>query len=145
MPARIDASPEKEDPKVTTIAVPIAAGGFSGHFGGAEAFALYRVDVATGAVSERRMITPPEHGRGVFPAWLRQQGAQVVLAGGMGPRAIEIFARQGMEVVLGVEGTDPDQLVRQFLAGTLATSGEPCREQGLHDCGHPHHDGCGGH
>ena len=129
-----------------TIAVPMMAGSFSSHFGGAEAFALYSVDETTGEVGERRVMSPPEHGRGVFPVWLRQQGAEVVLAGGMGPRAIDIFAHQGIEVVLGVAGTDPDEVVQQFLSGTLVTSGEPCHEHGFHDCGHHDHDGdCGRH
>lgn len=132
-----------------TIAVPIMAGSFSSHFGGADAFALYRVDPSTGEVSDRRLITPPEHGRGIFPMWLRSLGADVVLAGGMGPRASGILAQHGIEVVLGVQGTDPDAVVRQFLEGTLVATGEPCHEHGFHDCGH--HDrhqgggGCGGH
>lgn len=124
-----------------TIAVPMAANGFSPHFGGAEAFALYTIDEATGAVASTRLLRPPEHGRGVFPVWLRQQGAEVVLAGGMGPRAADIFAQQGIEVVLGITGGEPDVLVREYLAGTLEASGEACHEHGFHDCGHHDHKG----
>lgn len=131
-----------------TIAVPMAANGFSSHFGGAEAFALYTVDETTGVVADKRLVRPPEHGRGVFPVWLRQQGAEVVLAGGMGPRAVDIFTRQGVEVVLGVAGGAPDALVRDYLCGALVATGEACHEHGFHDCGHhghePRHGGQGG-
>ena len=120
------------------IAVPIQAGRFCSHFGGAESFALYTVDVATRTLTDQSTGVPPEHGRGVFPSWLRKQGATVVLAGGMGPRAIDIFGRQGIEVVLGVRGDDPDALVRRYLNGTLETTGEACHDHGFHDCGHDH-------
>lgn len=130
-----------------TIAVPMAGDRFSSHFGGADSFALYRVDARRRAITERRLLSPPEHGRGIFPAWLHQLGASVVIAGGMGPRAGLIFAHHGIEVVLGVDGTDPDALVQSFLDGTLVSTGEPCHDHGLHDCGHhsPREGGCGHH
>jgi ATP-binding protein involved in chromosome partitioning len=129
------------------IAVPMVGDRFSSHFGGADAFALYTIDEERRAVAERRRHVPPEHGRGIFPMWLRQLGASVVIAGGMGPRASGIFAQHGIQVVLGAQGDDPDAMVRAFLTGTLAATGEPCHEQGFHDCGHHSPDGgnCGGH
>ena len=128
------------------IAVPVREGRFSSHFGGADAFALYTVDEASREVSGHEFAAPPEHGRGVFPVWLRKQGVTTVLAGGMGPRASSIFARHGIDVVLGAEGDDPEVMVRAYLEGALSSSGELCHEHGFHDCGH--HDGesgCGGH
>lgn len=121
-----------------TIAIPMAAGTFSTHFGGAEAFALYTVDESSGAIASKSIAPPPEHGRGVFPAWLRRQGVEVVLAGGMGPRAAGMLAQHGVEVVLGIAGDEPDALVRRYLAGTLESTGEECHEHGFHDCGHDH-------
>jgi ATP-binding protein involved in chromosome partitioning len=132
---------------VITIAVPLMRGSFSDHFGGADAFALYRVDEARRTVDGREVLAPPEHGRGVYPMWLRQLGATVVLAGGMGPRASGMFTQHGIQVVLGVEGNDPDVVVRSYLDGTLVATGEPCHDHSFHDCGHhsPREGGCGGH
>lgn len=129
------------------IALPMSGGRFCTHFGGADSFALYTVDPASRVVSERLELSPPDHARGVFPVWLRQLGASVVIAGGMGPRATGILAQHGIQVVLGAQGDDPDAMVLSFLDGTLAATGEPCHEQGLHDCGHhsPRGGGCGGH
>jgi ATP-binding protein involved in chromosome partitioning len=127
------------------IAVPTHHGRFSEHFGGADAFALYSVDEGSRTLGEPTMGSPPEHGRGVFPMWLRQQGTTVILAGGMGPRAAGIFAQHGIEVVTGIRGDDPDTVVRAYLDGTLVASGEVCHEQNYHDCGHDHgHGGRGG-
>jgi hypothetical protein len=66
------------------IAIPTREGRFSGHFGGADAFALYTIDEANRELSRHEMAAPPEHGRGVFPMWLRNQRVTTVLAGGMG-------------------------------------------------------------
>jgi predicted Fe-Mo cluster-binding NifX family protein len=118
------------------IAVPLQNGRFCSHFGGAEAFALYAVDPMDRSIGEPHTGAPPDHGRGVFPMWLHRQGATVVLAGGMGPRAIGILAQHGIEVVLGIEGDDPVDLVEQYVNGTLEATGRPCHEHGYHDCGH---------
>ncbi len=127
------------------IAVPIREGRFTSHFGGAEAFALYTVD-ETKNITEQRQAAPPEHGRGVFPMWLRKQGVTTVLAGGMGPRASDIFTGHGIDVVLGADGEDPEAMVHAYLDGTLTFSGELCHEHGFHDCGnHKESSGCGGH
>ena len=126
------------------IAIPMHDGRFCEQFGGAEAFAFYTVDETSRSVADCHLGAPPEHGRGVFPVWLRQQGATVVLAGGMGPRAANIFAHHGVEVVLGVQGENPESLVRSYLDGTLETTGEVCHEHGFHDCGHDHSHPNGG-
>jgi predicted Fe-Mo cluster-binding NifX family protein len=124
------------------IAVPLHQGRFSEHFGGAEEFALYTVDQSYKTISERMNESPPEHGRGIFPMWLRDRGATVVLAGGMGPRAVGILAQHGIEVVLGIRGEDPDALVHSYLQGNLEGTGEMCHDHGFHDCTH-HHDETG--
>ncbi len=120
------------------IAVPLCEGRFSSHFGGAEAFALFSVDDERREVSDRCVMAPPEHGRGVFPMWLHLQGVTTVLAGGMGPRASNILVGHGIDVVLGADGDDPEVMVRKYLDGTLEAGGEPCHEHGFHDCGHDH-------
>ena len=120
------------------IAVPLQQGRFSQHFGGAESFAFYTVDTETGSAAEPELDAPPEHGRGIFPMWLRKKGATVVLAGGMGPRAIDILTQHGIEVVLGVQGDNPGAVVRSYLDGTLEATGEVCHEHNFHDCGHDH-------
>jgi predicted Fe-Mo cluster-binding NifX family protein len=122
------------------IAVPTDNGRFSTHFGGAGHFTIFDVDEAARAIVTQASCTPPPHERGAFPRWLNEQGVRVVLAGGMGPRAVQIFQHFGIETVLGIDGGEPEQLVRAYLDGTLAATGEGCSGGALHNCGGHHHD-----
>ena len=72
-------------------AVPVSGGLMSPHFGHCEQFALFDVDVDKKEVTKKQFVPSPEHQPGLLPAWLAEQGVSMVIAGGMGPRAQEIF------------------------------------------------------
>jgi ATP-binding protein involved in chromosome partitioning len=120
---------------MSRIALPLVNGQFSTHFGGADQFGLFECDDATRTITGRTIAAPPPHERGAFPVWLREQGVTAVLVGGMGPRAVQILQRFGIETMLGVDGGDPEQIVRAYLDGTLAATGEGCGGGQLHGCG----------
>jgi predicted Fe-Mo cluster-binding NifX family protein len=122
------------------VAVPMVAGQFSQHFGGADAFGLFEVDKAKGTILSKTVAQAPPHEHGAFPRWLQQQGASVILAGGMGPRAVQMFEQFGIQVVAGIAGGEPDDVVHAYLADTLVITGEVCGGGHLHACGdHGHH------
>jgi predicted Fe-Mo cluster-binding NifX family protein len=106
-------------------AVPTAEGKLALHFGHCQAFALVDTD-ADGNVTNVEMSEPPPHAPGVLPRWLAEQGADVIIAGGMGSRAQGLFAQAGIEVVIGAPSAPPEELVRQLVAGTLQTGGNIC-------------------
>ncbi len=116
------------------VAVPVLGGSFCPHFGGADTFALVDIDDQTRTTTSTRLEAPPPHEHGVFPVWLRSQGVTAVLAGGMGPRAVQMFDHFGIEVVLGIEGRDVDTLVAAYLKGELRSTGSSCAAPGLHGC-----------
>jgi predicted Fe-Mo cluster-binding NifX family protein len=120
---------------MSRIALPLVNGQFTEHFGGAEQFGFFDFDETTRSITARTIAAPPPHERGAFPVWLREQGVTAVLAGGMGPRAVQILQHFGIETTLGIEGREPEQIVRAYLDGTLASSGEGCTGGGLHNCG----------
>ncbi len=122
------------------IAVPMMAGQFSDHFGGADSFGLFEVDEPARSVVSRVSLQAPPHERGAFPRWLREQGADVILAGGMGPRAAQMFETFGIRVVAGIAARDPESAVKEFLAGSLSTSGALCSGGHLHACDDHGHD-----
>ena len=108
------------------IAVPLAAGKLSLHFGHCEAFALVDVDPASRQIVKREDVAAPPHQPGLLPQWLAERGATVIIAGGMGQRALSLFASNGIAVVAGAPPEAPEQLVAAYLAGTLETGGNIC-------------------
>jgi len=108
------------------IAIPVADGKLGMHFGHCEQFALLDVDEKTKKVTGKRMVTPPPHEPGVLPRWLHKEGATVIIAGGMGQRAQSLFAENGIKVVVGAPAETPEELVSQYLAGTLVSGANVC-------------------
>lgn len=108
------------------IAVPLANGRLSMHFGHCEQFALVEVDEATKEVGETQTLTAPAHEPGLLPRWLHEQGANVIIAGGMGQRAQQLFAQNDIAVVVGAPTADPQTLVADYLSGTLESGENVC-------------------
>ena len=50
----------------------------------------------------------------------------MIIAGGMGRRANDLFTEQGIEVVVGAPSETPERLVGDYLAGTLQLGGNTC-------------------
>jgi ATP-binding protein involved in chromosome partitioning len=71
-------------------------------------------------------MTPPAHEPGVLPQWLHEQGANMIIAGGMGQRAQQLFAQAGIQVVCGAGALAPRELVKKYLDGTLVTGDNIC-------------------
>ncbi len=107
-------------------ALPISNGKVSPHFGHCEHFALIDVDEAARKIVKKELVTPPDHQPGVFPAWLAEEGANIIIAGGMGIRAQNLFSENRIEVIVGAVGDDPEKLVQAHLDGTLATGDNVC-------------------
>ena len=108
------------------IAIPTAAGKLCMHFGHCEQFAILDVDADSRAITGQQLVTPPPHEPGVLPKWLHGQGVNLIIAGGMGQRAQGLFKENGIRVVVGAAAETPETLVRQYLAGTLATGENVC-------------------
>jgi len=115
------ANPES---KTFKIAVPLALGRLCNHFGHCEKFAV--IDVADGEIGNLEFHVPPPHEPGVLPRWLGDLGVNLIIAGGMGQRALGMFAEQGIRVVIGAPNLEPQALVQSYLAGSLTTGPNVC-------------------
>jgi len=107
-------------------AVPISGGKISPHFGHCEYFALFDVEEQSREITSKENIPSPEHQPGLLPAWLAEKGANIIIAGGMGPRAVELFQQNGISVIIGAAESDPEQAVMSHLNGVLATGDNIC-------------------
>jgi len=108
------------------IAIPLADGRMCLHFGHCESFALVDVYESEKKIVKREDITSPPHQPGLLPGWLRDQGAGMIIAGGMGVRAQDIFKQMGIDVLVGAPPEDPETLVRSWLEGRLAEGDNVC-------------------
>lgn len=108
------------------IAIPMAAGKLSMHFGHCEQFALLDVDPQTGTILGRKDIDPPAHEPGLLPPWLAERGVNLVISGGMGQRAQQLFAAQNIRVLVGASSGSPEGVVGEYLAGTLQVGKNVC-------------------
>ncbi len=107
------------------IAIPMVQGQLSMHFGHCEKFRLFTVDDDKNIVSFEDK-TPPPHEPGVLPRWLAEKKANVILAGGMGMKAQQLFAHNGIQVVIGAPSGDPEDVVKAWLQDSLMTGENPC-------------------
>ena len=99
----------------------------SPHFGRCPYYVL--VDLNGREVSRVSAVENPYYGHhqpGQVPGFIQSQGGDVMLAGGMGRRAIGFFQQYGIQAVTGASGTVRHAL-EQYLGGVLQGA-EPCRE-----------------
>ncbi len=108
------------------VAVPVANDQLCMHFGHCEAFQIMTVDPEKKSILSVTSMVPPMHEPGVLPRWLAGMEVRTVLAGGMGQRAQAIFSQHGVEAVVGVQGSDPREVVINWMNGSLATGTNTC-------------------
>jgi predicted Fe-Mo cluster-binding NifX family protein len=119
------------------FAVPIADGKLTEHFGHCKEFAF--IDVTDNRIIAQENKTPPPHEPGVLPKWLQELGTHVVIAGGIGHRAVQLLDSAGIKVISGAPAVAPEILVSDYLNNTLKAGGNLCsgHEHGEHhSCGH---------
>ncbi len=106
----------------------------SPHFGRCPHFVL--VDLDDHDVTEVQEVDNPYYGQhqpGQVPALINSLGANVMLTGGMGSRAIMFFQQFGIEGVTGAYGT-VRQSVERYVGGQLRGAA-PCKESEQHGHG----------
>ncbi|MDD2481560.1 MAG: NifB/NifX family molybdenum-iron cluster-binding protein [Lutispora sp.] len=105
------------------------------HFGHCEGFEIFTEEA--GKITNKEFVKNPGHKPGFLPNYLNDLGVNVIIAGGMGGGAIEIFNEKKIEVITGAVG-DPSNNVEDYLKGKLKSTGSICHA-------HEHSDSCGEH
>jgi len=115
----------KEEQKMR-IAIPLVQGKLSLHFGHCDQFAIFDIDDNLKKVINRKDASPPGHEPGLLPRWLHENNVSVIIAGGMGQRAQQLFAQNDIEVVIGAPSGMPEELVSAYLQNTLEAGDNIC-------------------
>ena len=105
------------------------------HFGHCEGFLIFETE--NDKITQSEMVANPGHRPGFLPNFLNDLGVNVIISGGMGGGAIDIFNEKNIEVIVGASG-DAKTAAEAYLKGELKSTGSVCHE-------HQHSDACGGH
>lgn len=103
------------------------------HFGHCINFNIFEAE--NGKIVNSASIGNPGHRPGFLPNYLADLGINVIISGGMGGGAVDIFNERGIEVITGASGKAFDA-AEAYLNGLLKSTGSICHE-------HQHHDSCG--
>lgn len=120
------------------IAVTYGNGQIFQHFGHTAEFKIYTVE--DGKVASSQVVPTLGSGHGALAGFLRAQGADTLICGGIGGGARAALDEAGIRVYGGVSG-EADRAVEALLAGRLEYN--PAAACSHH--GHEHHGGCGSH
>ena len=102
-------------------------GSLAHHFGRCPYYVF--IDVEDGKIKKietRENPSSNQHQPGAVPQFVAEEEASVIIAGSMGPMAIDWFKKLGVQPVTGVSGEIKD-ILNDYLAGKL-TGSEPCDE-----------------
>lgn len=102
------------------------------HFGHYEGFMIF--DTENNQIIKSETVANPGHRPGFLPDFLADRGVNVIISGGMGKGAVEIFNERNVEVVVGAKG-DAKAAVEAYLQGSLKSTSSVCYE-------HQHHNEC---
>ncbi len=111
-------------------------GRLSAHFGRCPYYVVANInDVKDVTADDVEVVENPHfnnHQPGIMPRYIHSLGADVMIAGGMGPRAIDLFNSIGIEVVTGFAGKVGD-ILKAYLDGKI---------EGTVPCAHDHGGEC---
>ena len=108
------------------IAVPVIQDQLSMHFGHCDQFTIFEIDEKNKQITGKSDHKPPAHEPGVLPKWLSELGVNVIIAGGMGQRAADLFIENSIKVFIGAQEKNPEELVSNYLDGCLVTGANTC-------------------
>lgn len=127
------------------IAIPTNEGKMWPHFGRAPQFTFVTID--GGKVAAKETKPAPEHNHEIFASYMKENGANTVVCGGMGGGALKAMTDAGVAVKSGAPAIDIDELVAQYISGTIVYGEGGCEHHcsGDHDHTHDHEHGheCG--
>ena len=117
------------------IAVACIKDNVAEHFGHCENFAIYVIE--NNKIVSKEVVENPGHEKGFLPRFLKDLDINLVISGGMGQGAIDIFNEENIEIITGNLGKN-DEIVNNYLDGKLKTNGAICNR-------HVYKDECENH
>lgn len=113
------------------IAMPYRGGRVNEHFGQSREFVIYTLE--DGKIADSKIINSQDlcHNHDGLAGRLRDEGVEVVIAGGIGYSMLDALQAMGLKIVTGASGDAP-KVAEDYARGSLVTGN-------IDICG------CGGH
>lgn len=108
------------------IAVPIENDVLCQHFGRCQEFAIVETDEKTRTVINQQKQTSPPHQPYLLPRWLHDAGAEMIIANGMGCKALQQFSNNGIKVFVGAPIKPVQELIQSYFDGHLVNAENAC-------------------
>jgi len=126
---RVHSNPSSNKGERMIVAVPYLRGDVNAHFGSTQAFLI--AEGVEGKLERTSVyeVQGMQHNHAGIAGFLKEQGVEVILAGGMGAPMQQALKAQGFELYCGVGGPAV-AAVEAFLHGEI--------EQSESTCGHHH-------
>jgi predicted Fe-Mo cluster-binding NifX family protein len=116
------------------IAMPLTNGMLSAHFGHCQNFGIYTVE--NNQMVKFEQVVPPPHEPGAYPKWLHELGVELIVAGGMGPKAVQLFSKNGIDIHAGTPGDAPEKVMGDYLSHSLNSEKPSCHHEHEHSPAH---------
>jgi len=125
------------------VAISTDGNNVAAHFGRCPSYTI--VDIDDNKVVDTQVVDNPGHMPGAIPQMMDELGVNVMIAGGMGPRAVNFFQEYGIVTIVGIQG-DIDDMIEKLLAGKLEGGESLCspgvgKGQGIEKIGCDHQEG----
>lgn len=127
------------------IVIPSKDEKLCGHFGNCDYFTFVEVNPETKEILSIEKKVPEEGISCQSASWIASKGANVVLAGGMGMRPMNMFIESGVNVISGCPEENIEFIVNSYMNNTLKVGQNTCsgghhnHSEGGHCSGHCHH------
>lgn len=114
------------------IAVAKEGNEVSQHFGYCTGFEIFNIQ--NGEIKENNYSENPGHRPGFLPEFLAKKNVNVIISGGMGTSAQELFRKNNIKVIVGAKG-DITDIINKYINEELESTDEQCN---LHEHGKDH-------
>ena len=141
----LDKKIKEKGVNVMRVAVTYDNGNVFGHFGRTEEFKVY--DIEDGKVVNAQILGTNGEGCGALAGILNIADVDVLICGGIGGGAVRALSEAGIQLYAGASG-NTDDVVNEFISGTLAAVGEANCDHHDHEHNEGHscgHGGCHNH
>ena len=101
------------------IAIPVLDHKISPHFTTSPLFKIYLVEDET--IVKESLMHLPSYLSEALPIWLAKKGVTDIITRQIGQRDINVFNQHKINVFVGVEPENPNDLVQEYINGTLET------------------------